>query len=497
MAGIATFDMAVVTTAHGASLSGSAAVKLPGTSGGAVGWPRISIVTPSLNQGAFIERTIKSVLDQGYPNLEHIVVDGLSTDETPAILASFGHLIVVRETDRGQADAVNKGFARATGDILAFLNADDTLEPGTLKSVAREIDPGAGRHVVMGRCRFIDKDDRFLGIEHPSAFVGHERMLAIWLGHWLPQPAIFWTREAWQRTGPLDPSENLVLDYDLFCRMSRYFAFYPVDRVYANYRLHPASKTALNDERTRLERSIAVSRRYWGPWWSPLRWRLTLSLWRYRLDRVGRGRALLRRAAAEREAGNWLGTALYGIAGAALVPGIAFYVAVYPPFRVRASGYAKALIARRLARAAAAAGVQIGRAEDIARAPSPQTLAYMANTAAWKDGWAGPRLVLVAEPPAGTPALRLSGEADLAWFPGPLKLTIRLDGGITRELLITADGPFAVDLPLPQGGSAPVVVEVIADRWYVPHWFRRNRDFRPLAWRFVGLTPLPGAATKP
>jgi len=494
LAGIATFDMAVVTTAHGASLADSAGVKLPGTNGGAVGWPRISIVTPSLNQGAFIERTIKSVLDQGYPNLEHIVVDGLSTDETPSILASFGHLIVIREADRGQADAVNKGFARATGDILAFLNADDTLEQGTLKSVAREIDPGAGRHVVMGRCRFIDKDDRFLGIEHPSAFVGHERMLAIWLGHWLPQPAIFWTREAWQRAGPFDPSENLVLDYDLFCRMSRYFAFYPVDRVYANYRLHPASKTALNDERTRFERSVAVSQRYWGPWWSPVRWRLTLSLWRYRLDRVGRGRALLRRAQAEREAGNWLPAALAGLAGTLLVPGVAFYLGLYAPLRGPAAAFVKGLISRRLARAAAEAGVAPGRGEHV---PSPQTLAYMANTALWRDGWAGPRLVLVEEPPAGTATLRLAGEADLAWFSAPLTLQVRVDGEAKAEVQLKESGPFDVDIPLAASGAAPLVIEVSADRWYVPHWFSRNRDFRPLAWRFVGLTPLPGAAAKP
>jgi len=487
--------MTVMSTAQGAGPAGSAEAKLRERRPG--GWPRISIVTPSLNQGAFIERTIRSVLDQDYPNLEHIVVDGLSSDDTPAILARFGHLIVIREADRGQSDAINKGFARASGDILAFLNADDTLEPGALASVAHEIDAASGRHVVMGRCRFIDENDRFLGIEHPSAFIDHERVLAIWLGHWLPQPAIFWTRAAWERTGPLDVNEQLVLDYEFFCRMSRHFALHPVARVYANFRLHPASKSAAHDDRTRLERSIAASRRHWGPWWSLMRWRLMLSLLRYRIDRVGRGRALLRRAAAAREAGNWPRAALLGIAGVALVPGIAFYVAIYPPFRARAAAYAKALIARRLERAAAAAGVQIGRPEDLARAPSPQTLAYMANTAAWKDGWAGPRLVLVADPPAGAEALRLSGEADLAWFPGPLTLTIRVDGGITRELPITADGPFAVDLPLPQRGTAPVVIEVIADRWYVPHWFRRNRDFRPLAWRYRGLTPLPGAAAKP
>ncbi len=492
-AAIAIFGMTVMTTAEVRAPAESAGERLPGSGRGAAGLPRISIVTPSLNQGAFIARTIESVLAQAYPNLEHIVVDGLSSDGTAEILARYPHLTVIREADRGQADAINKGFARASGAILAFLNADDTLEPGALMSVASEIDAAAGRYVVMGRCRFIDEADRFLGIEHPSAFIDHRQVLAIWLGHWLPQPAIFWTRTAWEASGPLDADERLVLDYDLFCRMSRHFAFHPVDRVYANYRLHAGSKTAAADDRTRLERSIAVSRRYWGPWWQPLRWRLALSLLCYRIDRVGRGRALLRRAEAARKAGAWGGAALAGIAGSALAPGVAFYLAFYAPLRGRAAALVKTLIARRLARAAAAAGVAADGAAA-APPPSPQTLAYMANTRLWDDGWAGPRLVLVAEPAAGAVALRLAGEADLAWFPGPLKLTVRIQGGAARELSLAAGGPFSLDIPLPAKAAAPLVVEIVADRWYVPHLFRRNRDFRPLAWRFVSLTPLPAPA---
>src|SRR5207302_1409290 len=88
--------------------------------------PRISVVTPSFNQGRFVARTIESVQAQQYPNLEHIVVDGMSTDDTPAILARYPHLRVLREPDCGQADAINKGFGLATGDIYCFLNSDDT-----------------------------------------------------------------------------------------------------------------------------------------------------------------------------------------------------------------------------------------------------------------------------------------------------------------------------------------------------------------------------------
>jgi len=148
--------------------------------------PRISLITSSFNQGRFIARTIESVLAQDYPDVEHIVVDGMSTDSTADVLARFRHLTVIREPDRGQADAINKGFRAATGQIFGFLNSDDTLEPGALRSVADAIDPAAGRHIVMGRCRFIDEEDRFIGVEHPSAFESHRRVLEIWKGHCLP-----------------------------------------------------------------------------------------------------------------------------------------------------------------------------------------------------------------------------------------------------------------------------------------------------------------------
>src|SRR5262249_25106976 len=175
-------------------------------------WPRISLVTPSFNQGQFIGRTIDSVLAQDYPDLEHIIVDGMSGDETPAVLARYPHLRVIRERDRGQADAVNKGFRAATGDVLGFLNSDDTLAPGALRHVARAIDPARGRHVVMGRCRFIDADDHCTGLEHPCLFTGQRRVLEVWRGHGIPQPAVFWTRGVWQRCGPLEEREHLVLD---------------------------------------------------------------------------------------------------------------------------------------------------------------------------------------------------------------------------------------------------------------------------------------------
>lgn len=440
---------------------------------------RISIVTPSFNQGDFIERTIRSVLDQNYPDVEHIVVDAVSRDGTAEVLDRYPHLVVIREPDRGQADAVNKGFARATGGILAFLNADDTLEPGSLARVAAEIDPSRDRHVVMGRCRFVDEADRFTGIEHPSGFESHERVLAIWRGHWLPQPAVFWSRQAWERAGPLDADEHLVLDYDFFCRLSRDFRFHQVDQVFANYRLHRESKTALADDGTRLRESCRVSRRYWGAPWRPMWWRLALSWLDFRIDRTGRGVALLRRAERAWRRRAVASTLGFGIAGTLLAPDVTFLVAVYPSIRRRLIA-----VGRRVRRGGTAAGGAVPAAMPV----SPQTSAYMANTGVWQDGWVGPRLVVTASGSDGVRAFRLSGEVDFDHLAAPLGLTLTVGGGAAVEVCLDRPGPFDVAVPA-AGGGETVVVQVDADRFFVPHAIKRNRDYRPLSWRFREFVP--------
>jgi glycosyltransferase involved in cell wall biosynthesis len=158
--------------------------------------PKVSIVTSSYNQGDFIGRTIDSIRAQDYPDIEHIVVDGMSTDATVDVLARYPHSKVIREPDRGQADAINKGFGSRPGQIFGFVNSDDLLEPGAITAVVDAIDPAAGRHVVMGRCLFIDEHDRFLGVEHPSAFEATGGSSKFGRDTALPQPSIFWTREA-------------------------------------------------------------------------------------------------------------------------------------------------------------------------------------------------------------------------------------------------------------------------------------------------------------
>jgi glycosyltransferase involved in cell wall biosynthesis len=267
--------------------------------------PRISVVTPSYNQGRFLAQTIESVLAQGYPDVQHIVVDGLSSDDTPAVLARYPHLRVVREKDRGAADAINKGFRLATGDVLCFLNSDDTLLPGALRRVAQEIDARRGRHVVVGRCLYTDEQGASLGLEHPwRPGLSWRRLLEVWKGNCVPQPAAFWTAEAWRRCGPLDEAENLVFDYDLMCRLRGRYRFHPIDQVLATYRLHGHSKSCLSRPRDVVDRAVRVSRRYWGAPWRPSWWRLRLSLAatlalapvRARAKRWLRGLGLFRRA---------------------------------------------------------------------------------------------------------------------------------------------------------------------------------------------------------
>lgn len=264
--------------------------------------PLISIVTPSYNQARYIRETLQSLVDQNYPRLEVIIQDGGSTDGAVAIAEEFVrrhpeafHLFV--EKDAGQADALNRGFARTHGEILGFLNSDDTLFPGCLASVARELDPARGRPIVFGRCVFTGEGSRYVGIEHPAEYRGHFDFLAIWRRGYntMPQPSVFWHRDVWQKCGGFDPGEHHVLDYDLFCRFSRRYRFHKVDELWSTYRMHEISKSAQRSEAEVLELSVRASRKHWGPWFSPLRWKLALSFWFHRQNGHERARHHARR----------------------------------------------------------------------------------------------------------------------------------------------------------------------------------------------------------
>ena len=248
--------------------------------------PKISIVVPSLNQGQFLGETLESLADQKYPNLQVIIQDAGSIDNSSEVARDFenrfpGVFQLFVEKDHGQAHGINLGFQKTNGEIMSFLNADDTLFPGCLQSVARELDPARDRLVVMGRCLFTGEGAPYIGMEHPCEFIDHFHQLAIWRTgiNTVPQPSVFWHRTVWVRCGPVDETQRHVLDYDLFCRFSRYYRFHRVNELWSTFRIHSASKTFSRSEQEVLQMSILASRKNWGPWWKPLRWRCYFSLW--------------------------------------------------------------------------------------------------------------------------------------------------------------------------------------------------------------------------
>jgi glycosyltransferase involved in cell wall biosynthesis len=182
-------------------------------------WPRISVITPSYNQGEFIEETIRSILNQNYPNLEYLVVDGGSTDNTIDILRKYEDKIDwwVSEPDRGQSHAINKGLARATGEIINWINSDDLLFPGALTSIAEAYTNHDGKvHLITGAHARITKDGRILRISSPpSGRAIMAKSFIIPIG----QQSSFFTREAINLSGPLREDLHAIMDMDLYYRI--------------------------------------------------------------------------------------------------------------------------------------------------------------------------------------------------------------------------------------------------------------------------------------
>jgi hypothetical protein len=204
--------------------------------------PSITVVTPSFQQGRFLERAILSVVDQGYPALEYVVHDGGSTDETLEVLRRHSDSLTRWESapDRGQADAINLGFAGTTGEIMAFLNSDDLLLPGSLAYVARYFARHPEVDVVYGHRILIDEHDRQVGAWLIPARA--ERVLQ-W-SDCIPQETLFWRRRAWEAAGAqMDESFSFALDWDLLLRFREAGArMRRVPRFLGAFRLHADQK---------------------------------------------------------------------------------------------------------------------------------------------------------------------------------------------------------------------------------------------------------------
>ena len=230
---------------------------------------RITIVTPSLNQGAYIERTIESVLAQrGEFELEYLIVDGGSTDGTLDVLRRHDHRLTwTSGPDRGQSDAINRGFRAARGDVLAWLNSDDVYEPGALAAAAHAL-RDRPRGWCFGDARVIDVDGR----EIRGAISRWKRLLArhysaslLLTSNFIPQPTVFFRRELLEETGALDERYHLAMDYDLWLRFARVSEPVYLGRPLAGFRWHAGSKSGARYARMAWEAFRIAGRHARGP----------------------------------------------------------------------------------------------------------------------------------------------------------------------------------------------------------------------------------------
>ncbi len=207
----------------------------------------ISIVTPSYNQASYIEETIQSVLSQD-AQIEYLIVDGGSTDGTVEIIKKYKDRLAwwVSETDSGQTDAINKGFAYAKGEVLAWINSDDTYEPGAVAAAAKVLQEHPDVGMVYGDCNYINAAGE--GIGTFDAAQTDYRLLRRGYTR-IPQQTMFFRAELWKQVGPLDPSFYFAMDYDLWTRIARRMGIKYVPKTWANFRLHTSGKSILADDR--------------------------------------------------------------------------------------------------------------------------------------------------------------------------------------------------------------------------------------------------------
>lgn len=226
-------------------------------------WPRISIVTPSYNQGKFLEGTIRSVLLQGYPNLEYIIMDGGSTDGSVEIIKKYEPWLTywVSERDRGQSHAINQGFAHSKGEILAWLNSDDYYTPEAFRTFANTVVAYPEVMWFAGECGFLKNG------EIKQGWGLNDTGIEQWyLANNVMQPSTFWRRDIWEQFGPLDEDLFYTMDYDLWLKFAQVQDF-PlwVEKRLAVYRQHDERKSS-NRDRVYLQELERIRKRHKGLW---------------------------------------------------------------------------------------------------------------------------------------------------------------------------------------------------------------------------------------
>ena len=251
--------------------------------------PLVSIITPSFNQARYLEATIKSVFSQDYAGIEYMVVDGGSNDGSVDVIKKYENRIAwwVSEKDKGQTDAINKGFAQAQGEILAWINSDDTYEPGAVSAAVKYLQEHPEVGMVYGGCNFINESGRVIG--KFGAAQTNYRLLRQGYVH-IPQQTMFFRADLWKQVGPLDPSFYFAMDYDLWTRIAARSEIKYVPQTWANFRLHTSGKTIAADDRCWPE-MIRVHYRDGGSFFSVIVAkyyirRLIAPLWNWRRQRM-------------------------------------------------------------------------------------------------------------------------------------------------------------------------------------------------------------------
>lgn len=229
-------------------------------------WPKISVITPSRNQAEFLERTILSVLNQNYPNLEYIIIDGGSTDGSVEIIRKYEKFLTywVSGKDKGQADAINKGFKMAGGTVFAWLNADDVYLPDAMRNAAEffKIDSEAG--MCYGKAYLINETDDTIGA-YPTEDFDFKRLAGF---NFIAQPSVFFKREVYFAAGCLDSDMHYAADYDLWIRIAKTYKVRYLPVSLSTYRLHAGSKTVSEESALDVQREClkTVMKHYgWVP----------------------------------------------------------------------------------------------------------------------------------------------------------------------------------------------------------------------------------------
>lgn len=222
-------------------------------------YPKISVVTPSYNQGHFLEQTILSVIGQNYPNIEYIIIDGGSTDNSINIIKKYSNKISfwISEPDLGQADAINKGFAKSTGEILCWLNSDDLFMPNIFEFISQQINIDE-KMIITGDCIHFEEKGSFGTYAVGSQSELNISRINIFDADPIIQPSTFWTRKVWNSVGVLDINLHYVFDWDWFIKATiNKVEFKVVNKTLSLYRIHKDHKT-LNGNMDRHKEIINV-----------------------------------------------------------------------------------------------------------------------------------------------------------------------------------------------------------------------------------------------